>query len=367
MILGEPPGRTSPRGWHINNTNIMKRKNKNLSDRSDSDGRVTTGRIGRPPKFAGMPASVSDESWRPAVSHEIEERIIALYTKGLTTRDIVNYLREHHQVEVSQATISTVTDKVYPLMKEWQARPLSSIYPLVYLDGLRFKVRDGGRIVNKCAYIILGINDQGYKEVLGIWINVTESAKFWMGILNELKNRGVEEILIACVDGLKGFGDAIKAIYPDAEVQRCIVHQIRHTIKFMPIKDRDDFCVDLRTIYGAPTEDAGREALEAVKQKWPRYQPYLKSWEDHWAELTPFFAYPEPIRRSMYTTNAIESLNAQFRKATKTTPVFPHDESLEKLLWLVQDDIAKRWTKPIRNWGESLMQLAIIFPDKLEL
>ena len=209
------PGRTSPRGWHIHNTNMMRRKFKNTSDNSDA-GTGTTKRIGRPPKFAAMPAPVSDESWRPAVSHEIEERIIALYTKGLTTRDIVNYLREHHQIEVSQATISTVTDKVYPLMKEWQARPLSSIYPLVYLDGLRFKVRDGGRIVNKCAYIILGINDQGYKEVLGIWINVTESAKFWMGILNELKNRGVEEILIACVDGLKGFSDAIKAIYPDA-------------------------------------------------------------------------------------------------------------------------------------------------------
>jgi len=324
-------------------------------------------RGGRPRKFAAMPAPTSDERWRPAVSHEIEERIIALYTKGMTQMDIAKYLREHHQVELSQATVSAVTDKVYPLMKEWQARPLSSVYPFIYLDGLRFKVRDAGKIVNKCAYIILGISDQGYKEVLGIWINETESAKFWMGILNELKNRGVEDILIASIDGLRGFSDAVKAIYPDAEVQRCIVHQIRNTIKFMPTKDRDQFCIDLRSVYGAPTEEAGREALEAVKQKWPRYQPYLKSWEDRWTELAPFFQYPEAIRKSMYTTNAIESLNSQFRKATRAHMIFAHDESLEKVLWLVQDDIAKKWSKPMRNWGEALMQLSILFPDKIVL
>ncbi len=207
-------------------------------ERGAQDSAVGMVRRGKPKAFAAIPAAVSEETWRPAVSREIEEKIIALYTKGLTTRDIMNFLREHHQVEVSQSTISVVTDKVYPLIKEWQARPLSSVYPLVYLDGLRFKVRDGGRIVNKCAYIILGVNDQGLKEVLGIWINDTESAKFWMGILNELRNRGVEEILIACIDGLKGFREAVKAIYPAADVQRCIVHQIRHTIRFMPTKDR---------------------------------------------------------------------------------------------------------------------------------
>ena len=267
-----------------------------------------------------MPAPMSDESWRPAVSREIEEKIIALYAKGLTTRDISNYLREHHQVEVSQATISAVTDKIYPLMKEWQTRPLSSVYAFVYLDGLRFKVREAGKIVNKCAYIILGINDQGYKDVLGIWINETESAKFWMGILNELKNRGVDEILIACIDGLRGFTDAVKAIYPDA--------RSADGASFTRSGTQSSSCrrkIAMRsarseTIYGAPTEEAGREALEAVKQKWPRYQPYLKSWEDKWAELSPFFSYPEGIRKAVYTTNAIESLNPQFRKVTKTTP-----------------------------------------------
>jgi transposase-like protein len=279
----------------------------------------------------------------------------------------MNYIKEHHKVEISQATISNITDKVYPLIKEWQSRPLSSVYAFVYLDGLRFKVRDAGRIVNKCAYIILGVNSQGQKEVLGIWIAETESAKFWMQTLNELKNRGVDDILIACIDGLRGFPEAIKAIYPDAEIQHCIVHQIRHTIKFMPHKDREHFCEDLKSVYAAPTEEAGREALEKVKAAWPRYQPYLKSWEDKWSELAPFFAYPEPIKRSMYTTNAIESLNSQLRKVTKTTMVFPHDESLQKLLWLAQDDITKKWVKPARNWGDVVSQLTILFPDKLEL
>ena len=309
----------------------------------------------------------SNESWKHIAGNDLEEKVISLYGKGLTTRDIVNYLKDHHKVELSQATISNITDKVYPLIKEWQTRPLSSVYAFVYLDGLRFKVRDAGKIINKCAYIILGITSQGQKEVLGIWIAETESAKFWMQILNELKNRGVDDILIACIDGLRGFPEAIKAIYPDAEIQHCIVHQIRHTIKFMPHKDREQFCDDLKSIYAAPTDEAGREALEKVKAKWPRYQPYLKSWEDKWSELTPFFAYPEPIRKSMYTTNAIESLNHQLRKVTKTTTVFPHDESLEKLLWLAQDDISKKWSKPARNWGDVVTQLAIIFPEKLEL
>ncbi len=333
---------------------------------SESDASLPAKR-GRPKKFIDLPPPSSNESWKELAGNDLEEKVIALYAKGLTTRDIANYLKEQHKMEVSQSAISGITDKVYPLIKEWQARPLSSIYAFIYLDGLRFKVREAGKIINKCAYIVLGITDQGQKEVLGIWIAETESAKFWMQILNELKNRGVDDILIACIDGLRGFSEAIKAIYPDAEIQQCIVHQIRHTIKFMPHKDREPFCEDLKSVYVAPTEDAGREALERVKEKWPRYQIYLKSWEDKWSELAPFFAYPAPIKKAMYTTNAIESLNHQLRKVTKTTMVFPHDESLEKLLWLAQDDIAKRWVKPARNWGEVITQLAILFPDKIEL
>ena len=301
-----------------------------------------------------------------AAENETEERIIALYAKGLTTRDITSYLREHHGIDVSQSMISTITDKVYPQIKEWQSRPLSSVYPFIYLDGLHFKVREGGKIVPRCAYIVLGVSGLGYKEVLGIWIGESEGAKFWMGILNELKNRGVEDILIACIDGLKGFGDAIKAIYPSAEVQQCVVHQVRHTIKFLPHKDREQFCDDLKTVYAAPSEEAGRDALERVKEKWPQYQPYLRSWEEKWTELARFFAYPDQIRKSIYTTNAIENLNRQFRKVTKTTTLFPHDQSLEKLLWLAQDDITKRWSKQVRNWGAILTQLAILFPGKIE-
>ena len=303
--------------------------------------------------------------YEPA-ENDIEQNIIALYAKGLTTRDISSYLKEHHGVEISQSGISAITDKVYPLIKEWQSRPLSSTYPFIYLDGLHFKVRESGKIVSKCAYIVLGVNGQGYKEVLGIWIGDTESAKFWMHVLNEIKNRGVEEILIACIDGLRGFSEAINAIFPEAQIQQCIVHQIRHTVKFLPHKDRDQFCDDLKTVYGAPSEEAGRTALEKVKAKWPRYQPYLQSWENKWNELMPFFEYPEAIRRSMYTTNAIESLNHQFRKVTKTTTVFPHNESLEKLLWLAQDDIAKRWIHTVRHWGEIVTQMAVLFPGKIE-
>jgi putative transposase len=303
--------------------------------------------------------------YEPA-ENDLEQNIIALYAKGLTTRDIMMYLKEHHDVEVSQSTISGITDKVYPLIKEWQTRPLSSTYPFIYLDGLHFKVRESGKIVPKCAYIVLGVSSQGYKEVLGIWIGDTEGAKFWMHVLNEIKNRGVDTILIACVDGLRGFSEAINAIFPEAQIQQCIVHQIRHTVKFLPHKDREPFCNDLKEVYSAPNEEAGRDALEKMKQKWPRYQPYLKSWEDKWDELSSFYEYPEAIRRSIYTTNAIESLNHQFRKVTKTTTIFPHNDSLEKLLWLAQDDISKRWIHTVRRWGEVVTQLAILFPGKIE-
>ena len=301
-----------------------------------------------------------------SAENDLEQNVIALYAKGLTTRDIMLYLKEHHSIEISQSTISGITDKVYPLIKEWQTRPLSPVYTFVYLDGLHFKVRESGKIVPKCAYIVLGITSQGYKDVLGIWIGEVEGAKFWMSVLNEIKNRGVDEILIACVDGLRGFSEAINAIYPDAQIQQCIVHQIRHTVKFLPHKDREPFCNDLRDVYSAPTQDAGRDALEKVKQKWVHYQPYLKSWEDKWDELSSFYEFPEPIRRSIYTTNAIESLNHQFRKVTKTTTIFPHNDSLEKLLWLAQDDIAKRWSHPVRRWGEIVSQLAVLFPGKID-
>ncbi|MDR3547745.1 MAG: IS256 family transposase [Candidatus Pacebacteria bacterium] len=304
--------------------------------------------------------------WQDVVANDNEARVVDLYAKGMTTRDIAGYMKLHHGMDLSQPSISTITDKVYPLVKEWQARPLASAYPILYLDGLRFKVRESGKIAPKVAYIAMGINQYGEKEVLGIWTSETEGAKFWMLVLTDIKNRGVEDIFIACVDGLKGFPEAIKTVFPQAEVQVCIAHQIRHTIMFLPHKDRERFCADLKMVYTAHNEEAGMDALLKMMEKWPQYKSYLKSWENRWADLAPFFNYPEPIRRMIYTTNAIESLNHQFRKVTKTTTVFPHDDSLLKLLWLAQADIAQRWTMAVRNWGEAMAQLSILFPDRVQ-
>ena len=304
--------------------------------------------------------------WYDVVANDNEAMVISLYAKGLTTRDISSYMRSHHGIELSQPGVSTITDKVFPLVKEWQARALAPCYPIVYLDGIHFKVRDAGKINSKVAYIVLGINPYGIKEVLGIWVSDTEGAKFWMHVLNELKNRGVDDILIACVDGLKGFPEAIKTIYPQTEAQICIVHQIRHTIKFLPPKDLDAFCKDLRYVYTALNESAGLEALHEVMEKWPQYRGYLKSWEDRWSDLAPFFNYPGPIRRMIYTTNAIENMNRQFRKVTKTTTIFPHDDALIKLLWLAQADMASGRTVAVRNWSEAMAQMSILFGDRIQ-
>lgn len=298
---------------------------------------------------------------------DIEEKIVSMYAKGMTTRDISNYMQDIYGVEVSAGMISAITEKVIPLITEWQSRPLDPIYPFISLDGIYYKVRDGGRIVNRTAYVVLGTNMAGYKDILGIWVGESEGSKFWLSVLNELKNRGVEDILIASVDGLPGFSDAIKTIFPETVIQRCIVHQIRNSMKYVPHKHKKMFASDLKTIYTAPTEEAGLEALQAVKQKWSDYSLYLKSWEDNWTELSPLYQYPEEIRKIMYTTNQIESVNRQFRKVTKTTSVFPHDEALIKLLWLAQRDITKKWTSAVHNWGVIISQLAILFPEKIRV
>lgn len=324
------------------------------------------------PARAAFRKSVADDirqdmpsPWYDVVANDGEAMVVDLYAKGMTTRDIATYMKAHHGMELSQPAISAITDKVYPLVKEWQARPLASCYPIVYLDGLHFKVRETGKIVPKVAYIAMGVSQYGQKEVLGIWTSNSEGSKFWMGVLSDLQNRGVEDIFIACVDGLKGFPDAIKAVFPLADVQVCVAHQIRHTVMFLPHKDRKLFCDDLKMVYTAHNEEAGREALKEVMERWPQYKAYLKSWENRWADLAPFFGYPEPIRKMIYTTNAIENLNRQFRKVTKTTTVFPHDDALVKLLWLAQADIAQRWSFAIRGWGEAMAQLSILFPDRV--
>lgn len=301
------------------------------------------------------------------VDDPMEEKIIALYARGLTTRDICAYLHDIDGVTLVQEKISAITDKVLPLVREWQVRPLARLYPILYLDGVHFKVRDSGKIVNRCAYVLLGINEDGCKEILGIWIGAAEGAKFWMQVLTEIKNRGVEDVLLCCIDGLKGFSDAIKAVFPDALIQQCIVHQIRHTVKFIPHKHRKAFCEDLKKIYAAPTEEAGLAEVDEVKKAWPQFALSLKSWEVKWPELATCFQYPEQLRHIIYTNNAIENLNRQFRKVTKTSQVFPHDDALQKLLWLAQHDISRQWTAPVRFWGEIMTQLSILFPEKIAL
>ena len=304
--------------------------------------------------------------WYDIVGNDTEAMVISLYAKGMTTRDISSYLKGMHGIEISQPGVSTITDKVFPLVKEWQSRPLSSCYPVVYMDGLHFKVREAGKIVPKVAYIALGVSQYGQREVLGIWVSDSEGAKFWLHVLNDLKTRGVEDIIFACVDGLRGFPDAVKAIFPRTEVQVCIVHQIRHTIMFVPHKDKEQFCADLKEIYTAPNEDAGMTALKELMEKWPQYRLYLQSWENNWADLAPFFSYPLEVRRMIYTTNTIENLNRQFRKVTKTTTIFPHDDALIKLLWLAQADFTQNWRLAMRHWGAIMAQLTILFPERLQ-
>lgn len=301
------------------------------------------------------------------VESDVEERIVSMYAKGLTTRDIADHMRDIYGIEVSSTMISTITDKVLPLVTEWQNRPLATRYALLSLDGIYFKVRDNGRIVNRSAYVVLGTDMEGMKDILGIWIGETEGAKFWMQVLTELKNRGVDDILIASIDGLSGFSDAIHAVFPETDIQRCIVHQVRNTMKYVPHKHKKVFVTDLKSVYNAPSEEAGLAALEQVKAAWPQYELHLKSWDTNWTELSTLYKYPPEVRKLMYTTNAIESLNRQFRKVTKTTSVFPHEEALGKLLWLAQRDITRKWTMPIRDWGTIVTQLAILFPERVTL
>lgn len=300
-------------------------------------------------------------------SQDLDNQIITLYGKGNTTRQIAEFAREMYNVNVSGDMVSSITDKVLPLVEEWRNRPLQKCYPILFLDGVHFKVRENGKIVSKCCYTCLGINEEGKKELLGLWIGENEGAKFWLSVLNSIKNRGVEDVLICCIDGLTGFPDAIKAVFPKAEIQKCIIHQIRNTVKFIPHKEKKAFCKDLKAVYTAATEGAGFQALQEMKEKWSDYAVYLKSWENNWGELSTFFVYPEEIRRIIYTTNAVEGLHRQFRSVTKTTVIFPHDTSLRKLLWLAQKDISKKWTKPIQNWGKIAAQFAIFFDDRFQV
>jgi transposase-like protein len=290
------------------------------------------------------------------------DQIISMYSFGMTARDIKKHLEKIYNVEVSPELISQVTEAVMEEVREWQNRPLEKSYTIVYLDALRVKTRQDGKSCTKSVYVALGVDFEGKKEVLGLWIAENEGAKFWMNVLNELKNRGVEDILIACMDGLTGFPEAVRAVYPETRVQLCIVHMVRNSTKFVSYKDLRKLCTDLKTIYTAPTEDAGRDALEEFGKIWnAKYPMIYQSWDSHWENLCEFFKYPPEIRRAIYTTNAIESLNYQLRKVTKNRSTFPTDDAIFKILYLAIRNASEKWTMPIRNWGLALNQFAIEF------
>ena len=297
-----------------------------------------------------------------------DDKIISMYARGMTTREIQAHLQEIYQVEVSPDLISTVTAGVIDEVLKWQSRPIDSVYPIVYLDALRVKVRDEGQVKNKAVYLAIGVNMDGIKEVLGLWIEQTEGSKFWLQILTELKNRGLEDILIACVDGLTGFPEAISTVYPDAEVQLCIVHMVRNSLKFVSWKFRKEIANDLKKIYRAVTVEEAEQNLENFSAKWDSKYPMIsKSWRSKWDQIIPFLAYPADIRKVIYTTNAIESLNMTLRKVIKNRSSFPNDDAVKKLMYLALNNIAKKWTMPIRDWGAAINQFAIKFEGRVEI
>ncbi|MBN3527255.1 IS256 family transposase [Paenibacillus apiarius] len=296
----------------------------------------------------------------------IEDQIIALYAKGVSTRDIQDHLNNLYGIDVSPTLISNVTNKIMPLIKERQNRPLQSVYAVVFLDAIHFKVKQEGAIVNKAAYMVIGIDLDGNKDVLGMWIGENESAKFWLSVLNELKNRGVQDILITCVDNLTGFSQAITACYPQTEIQKCIIHQIRNSTRYVSYKDLKKVTADLKPIYKATTEEAALVELDRFEEIWgTKYPLIVRSWRNNWAELATFFKYPPEIRKLIYTTNMIESYHRQLRKVTKGKSIFPSDEALLKMLYLSTMDVVRKWTGRVQNWGQMLLQFSVFFPDRV--
>lgn len=295
-----------------------------------------------------------------------DANILSLYARGLSTREIQEHLKEIYQVEVSAALISSVTNEVLEEVKAWQNRPLEELYPILYLDAIQFKVRDEGQVRNKAIYLAIGVNLEGYKEVLGLWIAQTEGAKFWLHVVTELKNRGVKDILIACVDGLKGFPEAIESVFPQTQVQLCIVHLVRHSLNYVGWQQRKEVARDLKTIYSAATEAEAEQRLTEFSLKWDAKFPMIaKSWRSNWLRVIPLFAHPPEIRQIIYTTNAIESLNMSLRKVTKARGSFPNDEAVSKLLYLALRNIAKKWTMPVHAWKDALNRFAILYENRL--
>ena len=301
-----------------------------------------------------------------SISQDVEEKILSMYAKGMTTSDIEAHIRDIYGIEVSDTTVSRITDKILPIAKEWQQRPLEAIYAVVFLDAIHYHVRSEGQIIKKAVYIAIGINLDGKKDVLGMWVGENESAKFWATVLNSLKNRGVEDIFIACTDNLTGFASAIEAVFPKTEIQNCIIHQLRNSSKYVSYKDMKALMADLKAVYAAVDEPAALDALDVFSERWDKKYPKIsQSWRDNWANLSTYFKYPQELRRLIYTTNTIEGFNRQLRKVTKSKSVFPTDDSLLKMLYLAMTDITKKWTGRRQDWGVIYAQMAIFFGDRI--
>ena len=301
-----------------------------------------------------------------SISQDIEEKILSMYAKGMTTGDIEAHIRDIYGIDVSDSTVSRITDKILPVAKEWQQRPLESVYAVVFLDAIHYHVRSEGQVVKKAVYIAIGINLDGRKSVLGMWVGENESAKFWTTVLNGLRNRGVEDIFIACTDNLTGFSAAIEAVFPKTEVQNCIIHQLRNSSRYVSYKDLKALMADLKAVYGAVDEQAALDALDVFSERWDKKYPKIsQSWRDNWANLSTYFKYPQEVRRLIYTTNAIEGFNRQLRKVTKSKSVFPTDDSLFKMLYLAMVDITKKWTGRRQDWSRIYAQLTIFFADRM--
>jgi putative transposase len=296
----------------------------------------------------------------------IENQIISMYAKGMTTRDISSHIQEIYGFGLSEGMVSKITNKILPTIEEWQNRPLDPVYPIVFLDAIHYNVRENAVIIKKAVYIALGYNKEGYKEILGMWVGENESSKYWLMVLNQLKDRGLEDILIVSTDNLPGFSQAIEVVYPKAEIQKCIIHQIRNSTKYVSYKDIRELMKDLKTVYKAPTEEVALSNLDDFEEKWKsKYPMCISSWSNNWAELSTYFKYPQEIRTLIYTTNAMENFNRQLRKVTKSKTIFPNDFSLTKSLYLAMVDASQKWTSRIRNWDLIISQLSIFFEDRI--
>jgi len=350
---------------HLENSDKPNRKN-GTSSKTIKTG-VGSFELNAPRDRAGTYEPQLIKKNQTHLTPEIDRKLLSLFSHGMSYRDMKYHIHDLYGIEVSTGAITAITDQLIPELREWQQRPLESVYPIVWMDAVHYKIREDGRYVSKAIYTLLGLTIEGKKEILGIYLSANESASYWLSILTDLQNRGIEDILIACIDGLTGFPEAIASIFPKTEIQLCIIHQIRNSIKYVGSKNQKAFMADLKPVYRASSKEAAESALDDLEEKWGDMYPIvIKSWRKKWENLSAYFKYPEPIRKIIYTTNAVEAVHRQFRKLTKTKGAFPNENSLLKLLYAGILNASEKWTMPIHNWSQALSQLDIYFEGRLD-